>query len=583
VLIGKGWLNQPVRAALYIDTARDMRPRQLIFRTRRLVPPVVLATGLKTADPAEARWVASGLGVDPAPQFGPAPLPHEDRAVSALGIRREVDRQDFWTDPGDGLLFLFHLHGFAELARYAAGLRTPAGDRFWAELIEDWLVRQRQPRAPAWHPYPTSERIIAWSAALSAIGSWPEALRLRVAAEVWRQSAYLARCVEHDIGGNHVLRNATALTFAGAAFPRTRLLDQALALLQRETARQFLADGAHEERSTSYHRRAQHDLDEVADLLARSKRSPPRWLADAGARGARWQARLAGPDRRLPLLNDAWEGPPLAGGAQSGAQANPNVVGPGEAGYLVLSSGADQVVFDLGPLCPAHLPAHAHADALSFVLWLDGRPLIVDPGSGLYEGPLRARLRATAAHNTVEVDGTDQCVLWGSFRASHLPRVRHTEPRQDREAIAVAGAHNGYRRLPDRVTHHRALVWAPSVGLVVVDRLGAERPHRVRSTLHLAPGVDVTERGATSGATIGALGEGASMRREAGIYSPYLGSTVSAPVLQDTRTVDPWQLFGWSILRPGWRTGALSAASVILERDDAVTITVALPWVSRRL
>lgn len=571
-----------VRPALYLDAACHMRPRQLLYRARRLVPPSALAAGLPTGAPSELRWVASGLERDPAPPSGPTPLPHEDGAVSALGVRRAIGAAGFWREPSDGLLFLFHLHGFSELSRYASGPRTRAGDAFWARLLEDWLVHERRPSLPAWHPYPTSGRILAWVAGLSAIGAWPEALRGALAAELWRQAAYLRRCVEYDIGGNHVLRNAKALVFAGSAFPGTRLLDRALVLLERETGRQLLIDGGHEERSSSYHRLVAHDLAEVAELLVRVGRPAPDWLTRAAARAAMWQAGIAGPDRRLPLLNDAWEGPALtAGPTQPSTAPRPPsaVVGPGEAGYLVLRSGSDQVLFDLGPLCPAHLPAHAHADALSFVLWLDGEPLVVDPGSYCYHGPSRDRFRATAGHNSVEVDGRDQCVLWGSFRAAYLPRVRHGSPRRQGEAIVVAGAHDGYARLPDPVEHHRVLAWLPPAGLLVVDRLWARRSHRVRSSLHLAADVPVTDGGSAGAITISALGEGASQRTGLGSYSPYLGSIVAAPTLEDTRTVDPGQLFGWSVLRRGWRLAQLSPERVALERDDERSIAVALSWV----
>ena len=50
---------------------------------------------------------------------------------------------------------------------------------------------------------------------------------------------------------------------------------------------------------------------------------------------------------------------------------------------------------------------HSHNDKLSFELHLGGRPVIVDPGMGTYtrEPALRNAMRATAAHNTPQLDG----------------------------------------------------------------------------------------------------------------------------------------------------------------------------------
>src|SRR4030095_4322274 len=52
-------------------------------------------------------------------------------------------------------------------------------------------------------------------------------------------------------------------------------------------------------------------------------------------------------------------------------------------GYVVMRSGRDHAVLDVG----AHgfmNGGHAHADALSLTLSLDGRPLLVDPGTATY-------------------------------------------------------------------------------------------------------------------------------------------------------------------------------------------------------
>ncbi len=133
------------------------------------MPPRALATGLRHERSPPWAPVAKGLGVDPAPQPGPTPPPHETGTFEAYGATRRVGAPGFWRDPGDGLLFLFHLHGFAPLAAYAQGPRQAAADRFWQGVVEDWLARESTPRHPAWHPYPTSVRIVSWSAALSAV------------------------------------------------------------------------------------------------------------------------------------------------------------------------------------------------------------------------------------------------------------------------------------------------------------------------------------------------------------------------------------------------------------------------------
>lgn len=63
-----------------------------------------------------------------------------------------------------------------------------------------------------------------------------------------------------------------------------------------------------------------------------------------------------------------------------------------------------------GPVGQNGRGGHAHNDLLSFELCLDGRPLVVDPGTYLYT-PLPARrnqFRSTAMHNTPQWEGREQ-------------------------------------------------------------------------------------------------------------------------------------------------------------------------------
>lgn len=558
------------RARLYADAVRRMRPRQLAHRPRRALPPRLLAAGLRAPAALALRPLAAGLGADPAPQSGPSEPPHVTGAFAFVGASRQWDAERFWCDGRDGLLFLFCLHGFDALATYAAGPHDPAGDAFWAAVVEDWLDHHVEAALPAWHPYPTSQRLIAWAAALSAIGGWREELRARAATSAWHQAALLRRSIEHDIGGNHVLTNGVGLCFAGAVLEGSPFLDVGLGLLERELPRQLLADGGHEERSTSYHRQIAHRMRDVAALLERSGRAHPPWLARGLDATAAWQRALTGPDGTLPLLNDAWEGPP-AGAAE---RAPEGIAWLADSGYAVFRTGGDQAVFDAGIVAPPHLPPHAHADVLSFVLWGDGRALVVDPGAFSYNGPWRDRLRGTAAHNTVLVDERDQCLLWGDFRVAFPPAVRAQPPLRRGDATLMAAAHDGYRRLADPVEHQRVLVWLPGDGLVVVDRLRCDSRHEVRSALHLAPGV---RPGAVGPFAVRGIGEQLAVRERAGVYAPYLGRMEEIAVLEQHGSVAPRAPFGWSLLRAGAEVVALDAERLTVRRA-AGEATIGLAW-----
>lgn len=556
--------------ALYAHAARGMRARQVAYRPRRLVPLPVLAIGTAERTPPAWRPLAAGLGIDPAPQSGPHEPPERTGTFTFVGSARTFrDAPDFWCASEDGLLFTFHLHTFTEMARYAAGRRTAEGDAFWARVAASWLAHAGRPSQAAWHPYPLSGRIIGWCAALSA-GGWPGELEQRMLRSLTRQAALLRRCIEHDIGGNHVVRNATALIFAGVCLGDDRRERRATRLLCREIHAQVLADGGHEERSTAYHRAVRSDLDDVATLLARAHGSAPDWLEGARARMGAWERAMRGPDGRLALLNDAWEGP-----AEPAARDLGPVTVLGDSGYVVLRNAEDELIVDAGPVAPSHLPPHAHADVLSFVLWADGRPLIVDPGTFAYTGPQRTAFRSTAAHNTVEVDGVDQCEFWGDFRAAFMPRVVGLDVDRRGDAILVAARHDGYRRLGDPVEHERWFWWIPGDGVVIVDRVHALRSHRVTSRLHLAPGVRATAPYAIGPFAVHWLGPGSDPVVVAGEYAPYLGTRTTIDVLERRGAVAPGTLFGCAILRQGAEVALDGPRLTVARRNgDQVSIDI---------
>jgi len=539
--------------------ALHLRPGQILHRPRRLIAPRLLATGIPDDPPVRWRPLAAGLGVDPAPQSGPVPPPHEAGVFEALGLRRAADAPGLWAAGDDGLLLAFTLHGFTELARYAAGPPSPGGDAFWAGVLRSWLDACDEPAEPAWHPFPLSLRLTSWMAALSRPG-WPADLHARALTSAARQLRYLRRSVEHDIGGNHVLRNGCALVMAGACLGDERSERAGLTLLRRELARQILSDGGHEERSPSYHRDVLAALADVAETLRRAHREIPGWLDATVGRMTEWLSALALPDGSLPLVNDAWEGPPVV-------PATGDVDLPA-SGFVVFRDGEDALVLQAGPIAPAHLPAHAHAHALSIVAAFDGRPVVVDPGVGAYTGPARDRYRSTAAHSTVGVDSRDQCELIGPFRAVGLPDVRVIDRWSEGTARLVRAVHDGYAP----VRHERTVVWLPGSGAVIADRLLAGGPHRIRSALVLHPAATATE---ASPVTIAALGPFPA-RDEPATYSPAFGREVATGTRILEGLAAPGQRFGWALLREG-ASARLDGDRLVIDGPAGEMVEIRLP------
>jgi hypothetical protein len=133
---------------------------------------------------------------------------------------------------------------------------------------------------------------------------------------------------------------------------------------------------------------------------------------------------------------------------------------------------------DSGPLGYLSIAAHGHADALSFVLSIGDREILVDPGTYAYhtEPSWRRYFRSTLAHNTVGIDGEDQSVQAGNFMWTHHAQARCIEFETGTERQRFVGEHYGYQRLPDPVAHRREIVHDARRQLIeVTDMLRCDR------------------------------------------------------------------------------------------------------------
>lgn len=453
---------------------RLARRRQLAGRVlrpvkRRRVPRPTGSASLRSVEAAAELWRSPAFAKTDAAAAG-----LERGELDVLGRTIQYPR---WDDEGLESLRAFHLH-YGDEALGAARLGGAKLDAARAG-IADWIRANPPPRRPAWHPYPLATRIANWVAATTLE---PSLATPDVAASLARQLAYLERNVEEEILGNHVIRNAAALVLGGKALGDGALADRGLALLARELPEQVLDDGGHYERSPVYHAVV------LRDLLQVEAAAPEAGLARTTARMLEALAVVTRPDGMPALFNDgALDLAPdlrhLLPAVRDGLAVLPST------GYAVLRSGRVQLAFRCGRAAPDFLPPHAHADALSFQLWVDGQPVVVDPGTSTYEpGPERDRERGTPAHATVSLDGASQFELAGAFRAVGIPDVEIVEAGGDERAGAVAAELVAF----GRVRHRRRIAWSEG-RIEVEDTLDGRGRRRVESALPLAPGTDVDE------------------------------------------------------------------------------------------
>ena len=500
-------------------------------------------------DPLTAIPAAGAVLLLPRAPVRPAEEPagvFDGNSFSFLNRRAPFAGTDRWHPAGAEALWIYNLHYF----RYVWGI-PPASAR---RLVADWIGANTTARSAAWQPYPISIRVREWIEWLLAHRDAPEPFRHAMAGSISQQIEALAGQLEFHLMGNHLLENAITLCWAGLSFAGVRAhawTEQGLSVLRQQLARQVLADGVHDERSPMYQAlltEAILRLAEVARGSARVQAREIRALAQGAGRAMlRSLERMVHPDGGYALLNDAAHGiaPPLAAlHARFDAPADDEKTRRGawsldSGGYCGYSHGdGHYLIFDNGPIGPDHQPGHGHADTLSFELSHRHRRVITDTGVVTYSaGRARQYDRSTAAHNTVEIDGRDQCELWGSFRCARRPSVARGSIEQHREGSVLGGSYRGPGRGVRTVSHTRRLSVTPSL-VSATDHVAAAGRRRATLRLHVAPGLRV--RPASRGWTIEEaprrpvatlVSDGLEWRESASVYHPEFGREIERTCL----------------------------------------------------
>lgn len=467
----------------YWRTVRHLRASQTIGRVARgLYRPRVDGRGAP-----DVRRAVPGSWRNPAAR--PPSLVGPQR-VRLLNAERQIDS---WEGSGAEKLWLYNLHYFDDLNASGALER-----RHWHDaLIERWIVENAPASGTGWEPYPTSLRIVNWIKYALGGGELSDAARDSLAC----QARWLAKRVEWHVLGNHLFSNAKALIFVGAYFDGAEAeewLRQGTSILSRIIKEHILEDGGHFERSPMYHSLA---LEDVLDLINLTRAFglelglPLRHTAD---RMRHWLQAMCHPDGDIAFFNDAafgvapspeeLEAYALRLGMGHCGQVPLGLTNLAASGYLRLQGQDVALIVDVAPLGPDYLPAHGHADTLSFELSIGGERCLVNSGTDRYgTGHERLRQRGTAAHNTVEIDGTDSSEVWAGFRVGRRARPFSISVSSHEGATTIAASHDGYRRLMGGSIHTRTWRCTPNQ-LDVIDSIEGKWSSAI-ARFHLHPAV----------------------------------------------------------------------------------------------
>lgn len=515
------------RCGRWWRTVRHLRPSQMLWRSRYIVQRRLEAMPWVSAGRRRRRADGGELApqrhwrVDAAHHRPPVSHPSARRMLHDLRNGQLTllaqplpfaGGKDWCLQGGrrQHRLWRHHLHYHEWLVELAAC--DPADQEeahgWIVHYLNDWL-ETCPAGAPGfthypWNSYAIAKRIPAWCRlhALLPPSAWQRlpGLEARFLQSLAEQAAYLADHVEWDLRGNHLMRDAVGLAWAGRMFTgpaAQHWLRQSTRLAADQLHEQVLPDGGHFERSPMYHCQVMDEVWQLAQLLP-----DPAVRQQAGHVWRRMQEALGWwrhPDGLIPLFNDAT----LHGGpdpqdllAPTPADERPQPRGGKffpDTGLVVWRGTPWTVFFDVGEVGPTYQPGHAHADTLTLEASFGRQRLLVDPGTFAYDPDQRRRYdRSTAAHNTVTVDGADSSEVWHIFRVGRRARPREVSAEIHTTGLRSAATHDGYRHLPGSPQHGRCVQLADHGALVVEDRIEGRRSHAVQGGWLLAPGWQAT-------------------------------------------------------------------------------------------
>jgi len=474
-------------AVRYAQTLRYLKLSQILGRIRfKLYRP--------KADFSSAPALRSIMH-PPVPGIAKTPSMDGKNSVTLLNARADISASSIWQDKTRPLLWLYNLHYFDDLA--AAG----ANDRIaWQRaLIGRWIAENPPTSGIGWQPYPSSLRIVNWIKWHLFVAPLDAAAQHNLAIQV----RHLLRRLEYHILGNHLLANAKALYLAGAFF----MGEEAEAwravgvkLLAQELGEQILADGAHFELSPMYHLIVLEDLLDVINISRAFDTPLPAGIEAVASSMLAWSGLMQHPDGQIPFFNDASFGiaaPPVELAAFAARLALSPAPPPSQqatlsaSGYVRLDAGKATLFADLAAIGPDYLPAHAHADTLSFELSLDGHRLLVNGGTSVYgTNAERQRQRSTAAHTALSIGGYNSSDVWAGFRAGRRARVSGKKLTLDKSMVHLEASHDGYAHRTGHCCHCR--MWQLNANsLQVTDIVTGTGQHTIECLFHLHPDVRV--------------------------------------------------------------------------------------------
>jgi hypothetical protein len=412
-------------------------------------------------------------------------------------------------------------------------------------MMKDWLSRMNimKDNAAAWSPYTTGERICNGSIFLLKTYGW-QYLPQDILNSFEEKASFLVMNLEYKPDGvvfNHLLNNARALYFGGSLLRSDNLRKIAMMIFKEETSRIINNDGFLREGSSHYQFLVTRWFLEVFWLSGVT--GDDRLYSELkGILHRMIQAcwfflvfNTVNVDWEIPLIGDVspdftpewlkavpWSGialdifnhekipvPPKEKGwailfpanyesatmpDDSGIFGGRSFVQFPESGWFRLDYEGITIFWHIEPTGSPLFPSHSHCDTGSFVLFLNGEKILVDPGRFSYMNDNEGEYGITAsAHNQVTVDGYDPFVYlrrtrYPEFYRKIIPEFHYRWMTAGFEFII---RHNGFGRISSAQISFERIFRVMKNRVYIQDNFSGKGRHNINTYFHWAPSIDV--------------------------------------------------------------------------------------------
>ncbi len=405
---------------------------------------------MRLAGPAPAGFKA--LPKDPR-----LPLPERGKAIlsgiwrfGSATVETPPDHAP-WGPPFPSPHFADRIHRFHWLRDVASA--GQAGEARARALTASWVEAFGKWDAFAWRTSVTADRLINIMSAgpwlLSGLqGAWREELLDSLA----RQLRHLAASGGEESDPLSRFRIAVALCLAGAILDDgQRYLEDGLAELERECARQILADGGHVSRSPQALAEALIDIHVVEEILLRLGLPAPAFLTRLQPRMSAMLSFFTLPGGTMLAVNGGGDSRSLVRAAQApygGTEAKFQFARL--SGFQRIQAEELTLYMDAAGAPERPFGPAAHAGAMAITIYDGPDPIISSCAANPDLDPILAEAsRRTAAHSVLTLDGSDSAVFAADpqtgVRQPAGPAGLSVRRLEENDQYLLEGQHAGWR------------------------------------------------------------------------------------------------------------------------------------------